>query len=150
MDKPVSGAAAGLVSGMTVGIISMALYMFGICNLCLVAIGGGLFNRAIVPPVLSVQNIAGWAAHLTLGMILGILFIYILYFTGRDFALLKGALFGTAVWYVAIGLVLPVSGMIPGNANTADIMILLAYHLLFGLLTAALLVRYAKLETIKR
>ncbi len=133
-----------MAAGVLGGSISHLLYISGILGVDLIAIGGGLFRREMLP-----QNsplawvLMGWITHLIISSLLGVLISYILYIAGRDFALWKGLLTGVAAWFVGIALIAPLAGYISATAGPADIWALLGYHLLYGVLTAWLLVRYA-------
>lgn len=142
MDKPLLGSIAGLIAGTVTGAISFLLYSMGLCKLCLVAIGGGLFSRNMltksVPPA---WTVLGFVDHFIMSIILGVVLAYILHFTGTDYALLKGLGFGATVWYINIAIVAPLAGYIPKSPQPADLAILLGYHLLFGLLASWVIVK---------
>jgi hypothetical protein len=150
MDKTVAGAAAGIASGIIVGLLSMALSILNICNICLISIGASMFTTTFVTPGFTAAYFIGWASHLAVSMILGVILTYFLFYTGKDYGLIKGAMFGWTVWFIGIALISPQAGFIHSTPDTTDIIIILGYHLLFGLLTAALLLRYAKFETVKQ
>ncbi|MBS4022008.1 MAG: hypothetical protein KGZ79_06265 [Dethiobacter sp.] len=145
MDRLTAGSVAGLASGIVVGTISQILHALGICRMCLVSIGGGMFLREMLGATAPLYwQLVGWATHLIISGLLGVFTVYILVLTGREYALWKGLLFGAAVWFLSIAFISPLAGYLPRNASPADFFIVLAYHLLFGALTAWLLVRYAK------
>ncbi len=145
MDRVVAGSMAGMASGFLTGAISNIMYLLGVCTLSMNAIGGGMFTREMlsVNAPLSWQ-LLGWVTHLIVSSMFGVILVYILVFTGRDYAILKGLLFGSAAWFVAISLVSPLAGFVPRNANPVDLFIMLGYHVLFGVFAAWLLVRYAE------
>lgn len=152
MDKALSGALAGLAAGLIIGIVSFGLYTLNICRLCLVAIGGGLFTQQMLPQGTTfIWLLLGWVDHLVMSMILGIILVFILHYTGRDYAIVKGAIYGAIVWYFAIGIIAPLAGFTPPSPRAADLLVLLAYHLVFGMLAAWLMVRFGtwKAEKIK-
>ena len=150
MDKTAAGAAAGFAAGLVIGLISTVLNKTGICELCLINIGGGMFTRTImVATAPAVWQVIGWLVHLTLSIVLGVILAYIIHFTGKDFALLKGAIFGAVIWVVDIGIISPLAGYMVASPQPVDLLFLFSYHVLFGLLVAALLLRYGKFaETI--
>jgi FtsH-binding integral membrane protein len=134
---------AGLGAGLVVGVISHGLYILGICQLCLIAIGGGFFARRMLAKTAApVWTILGWIDHLLVSMVLGVILVYILHYSGRDYALIKGAIFGAVVWLVTIGIISPLAGYIPPSPQAIDLAILLAYHILYGILAAWLLLRF--------
>ncbi len=143
MDRAAAGGLAGIVSGIIVGFISFALHLLGICRICLISIGGGMFRQEMLGVTAPMSwLLLGWVTHLIISSLLGIMLVYILVFTGREHALWKGLLFGSAVWAVDIMFVSPLAGFVPLNANPIDLFIVLGYHMLFGILVAWFLVRH--------
>ncbi len=147
MDKITAGSLAGLGAGIVIGLISLILYLSGICRMCLITIGGGIVRQEMLTADAATPTwlLFGWTTHLIISVLLGIFLTYLLYLTGRDFALLKGIIFGAAAWFIDIVIISPPAGYIPRSAaDPGELLILLAGHMLFGLLTAWLLCRYAK------
>ena len=145
MDKIIAGSLVGLGAGIVIGIISFGLYMLNICQMCLIAIGGGvLWQEMLVSNAPLSWILIGWITHLIISGLLGVFIIYVLYLTGWDFALLKGLLIGTAFWFIDIVFISSLAGYISRTANPVDLLIILAYHMLYGILAAWLLVRYVK------
>lgn len=142
LNKPLYGVAAGLGAGLIIGIISNVLYSLDLCGLCLVVQTRGMF----APDDVLVWSLLGWVGHLMMGLILGVVFYYVLYFTGREYALLKGAVFGAIVWYVNIGFISRMVGYFPTAPRAVHLLMLLGYHLLFGLITAGFLLRLLQRE----
>ncbi|MBS4030154.1 MAG: hypothetical protein KGZ63_01840 [Clostridiales bacterium] len=142
MDRAVIGGAAGAIAGIVIGIISHVLYLFNFFNLCLIAIGGGLHRRGMLARTDGFMwHVLGWTGHFTISLILGIVLIYILHYTGKEFALLKGAVFGMIVWYINIAIISPLVGYIPPSPDAANLMLLLSYHILYGLIAAWLIIK---------
>jgi hypothetical protein len=145
MDRSLNGGAAGLIAGAVVGALSLLFYTLGVCNLCLVAIGGGLSNKNMLArTVAPAWTILGFLDNLIISLILGVVLAYILHFTGSKHAILKGMGFGAVVWLIDIVIIAPLAGYIPKSPQPLDLAILLGYHLLFGSLTAFLIIRLSK------
>jgi hypothetical protein len=143
VDKVAAGGLAGLGAGIVAGAVSHILFALGICRLCMIAIGGGLFRQQMLTEGMGLSwNIIGWVNHLLISSLLGVLMIYLLVLTGRKYILLKGLLYGAAVWFVAIELISPLAGYIPPAPNPVDMAIMLGYHMLYGVVAAWLLARY--------
>lgn len=143
------GGVSGVIAGIVVGIISKVLFLLNICNLCLVAIGGGLIRREMLTNKSFMWQVLSWIDHLAMSLILGFVLIYILHYTGKDFALLKGAVFGMIVWYINIAIISPLAGYIPASPDALSLMLLLTYHILYGLIAAWLIVKIAKRKQLK-
>lgn len=150
MHNTAAGAVTGFVAGMATGLISTGLFLMDICQLCLIRIGGGLFMRSMLTETSLAWTVIGWLSHLTVSIVLGVILAYILSFTGKDFALLKGAIFGAVVWVVTIGFISPLAGYISARPSPGDIILVFVYHVLFGLIAAWLLVRYSDVAETKR
>ncbi len=45
MERVTVGFLAGLAGGIIIGIVSVTLHKIGICEICLVALGGGIFSN---------------------------------------------------------------------------------------------------------
>ncbi|EEG78068.1 hypothetical protein [Dethiobacter alkaliphilus] len=147
MDKTAAGAGAGFVSGLVIGLISIVLFITSVCELCLINIGGGIFMRQMLTQnALPVWQALGWLVHLSVSVVLGIILAHILSVTGKDWALLKGAIWGAVIWLITIGGVSPLGGYITVPPRPEDIFLLFAYHVLFGLLAAWLLVRFGSIS----
>ncbi|HZK24152.1 MAG TPA: DUF6789 family protein [Oscillospiraceae bacterium] len=145
MDKVVSGGIAGGIAGLLVGLLSKILSKVKLCQLCLIKIGGGLSNQAMLAENSALLwQVIGWLSHLLISMVLGIIFLYLLHYTGKEYILLKGVMFGAVVWLVDITIISPLLGFIPARSRPLDLLILLAYHIIFGYLAAVLSRRFAK------
>ncbi len=148
MERLTVGFLSGLAAGVIVGVISLTLYLTGLCELCLVAIGGGIFQSHILPETAGLGwLILGVIDHLILSASLGIAMALILTRFGDNLAILKGAFFGSVVWYLLIGIFSPLSGYLPEAPDLAALFILLGYHVAFGGLVAYLIVKYSKTKT---
>ena len=142
MDKVTAGGLAGLGAGIVTGAISSIFYSLGICRLCLIGIGGGIFRQQMLTEEVGLSwIIMGWVTHLLISSLLGVLMIYLLALTGTRYIVFKGLLYGAAVWFVAISLISPLAGYIPRGANPVDMAIILGYHMLFGVVAAWLIAR---------
>jgi hypothetical protein len=146
MDKMVAGGMAGVVSGLIVGLISTVLYILDFCRISMVAIGGGIFMREMMVQKGFLWLLTSWAANITLSMALGVTLVYLLVLTGEKYALLKGAMFGAVVWYLLIGVIAPLGGYMPPVVRALEPILMLAYHLLFGVLTAWWIIRWGVLK----
>ncbi len=136
-----------LVLGATVGIVANLVKFVGnefnrkilkISNVTYPEIAAGLFmaQKERKKPV---GLFVGALADFAIGAMMGVPMVYILRYTGRDHATLKGLGFGNLAWvslYGAVGRMFGIKGLFPLNASTN----LSAFinHGLYGI-TAALL-----------
>jgi hypothetical protein len=136
---------------LAIGVISNVLYILNVCEVCLVAIGGGFARQRMLGEAEGFAwFVLGWVDHLLISMLFGIILSYILHYTGRDYAILKGAFFGAVLWLLGIAMISPLAGYIPPSPSALDLGILLAYHIIYGLLVAWLLVRFTRRKPVVR
>jgi hypothetical protein len=149
MDRATVGFLSGLAGGMVTGTISLTLYMTGLCEICLVALGGGIFTQQLLPRSASLDwMILGFITNLILSGSLGVAIAFMLTYLGEKLAILKGAFFGSIVWYLLIGVFAPLAGYLPESPVLIDLFIILGYHIAFGGFVAFLIVKYGKTEAI--
>ena len=111
MDKPVLGAKAGLLSGVIVGTVSAVLNVLGVCQLCLIKTGGGFFAREMITSnEITLWTFLGWVNHLIISIILGIIWVYFIYYTGKDYAVVKGLILGIIFWMINYSFISPLTG----------------------------------------
>ncbi len=90
--------------------------------------------------------IVGGITDLTVTSIAGILFIYFLHFTGRDYIWLKGTGFGLTIWVALLGTLL-VQSRVKLDLATSDIIVTAIAHLIYGLSLALFAKRFYRLPT---
>lgn len=149
MDRFTIGFFGGLAAGVVVGIIAMVMNMAGLCRLCLIALGGGVFQKELLQGTPSVGWIVlGWIGHLIISATLGVAIAVLLTYTGKKLAVLKGIFLAVATWYLLIGIFAPLAGYLPESPQWAELLLVLGYHVLFGGLTAYLITRYGSTEKV--
>ena len=79
-----------------------------------------------------VAYLVGGFADLAVAALMGVIFIYLLYFTGRDYAYIKGVGFGIIVWVALFGTVLGQSVQNKLTLNSTAILVTAIAHLSFG------------------
>jgi hypothetical protein len=76
--------------------------------------------------------IVGAATDLTVTSVIGVLFIYFLHFTGRDYTWLKGAGFGLTLWVLLLGTLL-LQSQAKLDLVSSDIIVTVIAHTVYGL-----------------
>lgn len=144
-DKVVTGAVIGLLANAFKLVFNYLAFRLGLASVVFWQITAARFleKEKINQPI---AYIIGAATDLTVTSIIGVLFIYFLYFTGRDYTLVKGAGFGLTVWVMLLGALL-FQAQSKLNLTTSDIIITLLAHLIYGLALAHLSKRLYKLPT---
>jgi len=141
-DRLNTGAASGIIAGIIMGLISMTLFAVGICELCIIAIGGGIFTGELMGKLFIDGIILAWLIHFVLSGAFGIMIAIMLKYFGRKYHILKGAGLLTLVYLVNIGFLAPIRGVFPDNQDYFDLLLILLYHILFGSLASFLIVKY--------
>lgn len=79
-----------------------------------------------------VALVIGGIADITVTMFLGVIFIYIIYFVGKDYLLIKGIGFGMIFWVSGFGILLVqlIGGKIPQDPS--GVLVTIVAHFLFG------------------
>lgn len=141
------GAVAGVAAAVVMGITAMIFKLLGLCDLCIISIGGGLFAGALLKTS-PLWLVIGWSVHLLIGVLLGVIFVCILTYVGRDYAVVKGVVFGGLVWVVQIGVIGKILGVIPDRPPPGELLILFGYHLLYGAVLGYVVSRWVSTETV--
>jgi|Deesub1362A_J573_1020465.scaffolds.fasta_scaffold00029_152 hypothetical protein len=142
-DTVVVGAVAGFIGGVVMLAINLILFVGGVIALSQLHQGA----RAVLPPGAALGTAPalalGLVVTLLLAIILGVVGVYLLRATGRDYAWFKGLLFGGAVWVLVYGLLGPL--LIPMPILRPDLLTsasFLVSHLAYGLVTFLVAAQY--------
>lgn len=134
MDWLVRGGIAGALTALMTQAISSLLFVLKLLPVNLMIRLAG----SLVSPF---HPVTATLVHLIIGAGLGIILSSILAFTGSDYHLLKGALFGALEWVVQRVFVVPLFGLVfPFRytflLNTVEI----GFDILYGVLAACFIV----------
>ena len=72
------------------------------------------------------------------------LIAFLLHYTDTRYGLLKGAGLLTLVFLADIGIIAPLRGIIPNNVEFSDLLLLLSYHIFFGVLASYLFIKFSQ------
>ncbi len=140
----IKGLTSGIIAGIVMGATSMILYALKICSLCIIAIGGGIFSGQQMGGYNLYGLILAWFTHFALSGALGVLIAFLLHYTDTRYGLLKGAGLLTLVFLADIGIIAPLRGTIPNNVEFNDFLLLLSYHIFFGVLASYLFIKFSQ------
>ncbi len=138
----ITGTISGISAGVIMGLTSMALHATKICKLCIIAIGGGVFSGRLMEGYNVFGLILSWVIHFALSVFFAILIIIMLHYTGSKYYTIKGAGLLTLIFLANIGIIAPLRGIMPANPAFSDLLLLLFYHILFGVLAGFFIVKY--------
>ena len=147
LDKTLLGTKAGISAGVICGLISQTLHTLGMGRICMVKTASAFYSQQVLTATkFSGWTILGWTGHLIISAVLGVILVYLFSALGKEYAWLKGMMFGALVWIFDYGFVGPLSGFILPGMLPRDYFIVLGYHLLFGLIAAWYIMRYSHVQ----
>lgn len=133
-DRFVAGAVSGFL-----GAAVQITYGYITCDLGLTDRSFHDFGKVFImssPDKGIFSDFVGIISSLSNGVILGIIFAYLIYFTSSKFYLIIGAIYGIAFWHFFLGLGtmfrMPAFGVIPAGESFAT----LIGSIIYGLITA--------------
>lgn len=88
----------------------------------------------------------GAVTDLTVATFIGVLFIYFLHFTGRDFIWLKGIGLALVIWVIVLGTLL-VQSQAKLSLNASDIIVTFLAHVVYGISLSIAATKLYKLPT---
>lgn len=87
-------------------------------------------------------SITSFLADYIYSAFLGILFVYFIYLTGKNFIVIKGIIFGALIWLFSFGGLRSLSMVKLQEVMPADVLYYLLLHLLFGIALGIITKRY--------
>ncbi len=131
-DKVIYGATIGLAAGVVKNLLNIALQWLHLIDshFCNYAAGMFMKEAEVNTPA---GIVAGYLADFTLSMILGVVFVYYMVFTGMRRPLLKGLIFGVAVWFLIYGGLTALGITCYRETHAVHGLIQFVLHVVFGL-----------------
>ncbi|WP_066633538.1 DUF6789 family protein [Desulfolucanica intricata] len=133
-DRFTAGALAGIAGAVIQDLYSFIIESQGIANRSF-----SDFGRIMVmlkPYGGTLASIVGFISHITVGILFGILFAYIILKTSDKYYLTKGFIYGLALWFLLLGFGtmwrLPMWTNVPPPTSLA----ILIGSIIYGLVTA--------------
>lgn len=132
-DKLFLGAFAGIISDLIMNVFESIIHGIGLTQFTLDDFAGGMFIKkgAVITPI--TWWLLGFLAGLALCILLGIIFVYIVEWTGSDGIVFKGTLYGFLLWFLIYGGIksgLEISSL--QDHTTRQMVIQILPHLVFG------------------
>lgn len=130
-DKVITGAIIGILADLVKLASNYIMYLVGLTPTVFWRITATRFleKEDIYKPI---ALLIGGTADIIISSILGIVFVYFLYYTGKDYLWLKGVGFGLAVWVNLFGTLLGASVMTKIPQKPSSIIVTIIAHLIFG------------------
>ncbi|ACA60430.1 DUF6789 family protein [Candidatus Desulforudis audaxviator] len=142
-DSIVLGAVAGTIGLVVMLAINLILFITEIAGLSILHQAA----RGVLPPGSPLGTAPalglGLLVTLLLAIILGVLAVYIVSATGRDYAWFKGLVYGAAIWVLVYGLLgplfIPVQVLRPDLPTSVSVLL---GHLAYGLVAFLVAAQY--------
>lgn len=140
-DKYTLAIAATLIANTIKSIIDYSLYLFNITEHSIYHIAASAYfsvaDTRTIPAL-----IVGIFTDYAVAMILGLLIVYVLYYTSSDYFWLKGISVGLLSWLLVFGIILRIKVGRIDPVDPATNLVNLVEHLLLGALIAFFIVKY--------
>ncbi len=144
-DKVAIGTIVGLLADVTKLLFNYLAFNLHFTNVIFWQIAAARFleRNDLFKPM---AYFIGAVTDLTVTAIIGVLFIYFLHFTGRDYIWLKGAGFSLVIWVIVLGTLL-VQSQAKLNLQSTDVSVTFLAHLVYGFSLAFAARKLYKLPT---
>lgn len=130
-DRVMTGVAIGICADIIKLIVNYVLFQLNYTKIVFWQIAASRFlnKEDLFKPT---AYFIGGVADIIVTSLLGILLVYILYFVGKDFLLIKGIGYGLSIWVLLFGTLLTASASkLP--EETSGIIVTIIAHLFYGL-----------------
>jgi hypothetical protein len=139
------GLAAGLIGAIAINVVEFILRLINLSETTLWQAGGIFFlsEEAMQTPL----GIAiGVLTHIFVALLVGIIISYFLFYSGTDFAIMKGITISLLSLFITLGIVFPLRGLAAEmQDNPSDVLSAFIDHVVFGAL-AGFIIRYFQRE----
>lgn len=134
-DNIILGSLVGLLADIFKLVANYIMYQFNLTSVVFWQITATRF-LAKEDLYQLLAYIIGAIADLTISALLGVIFVYILYFTGKKYSWVKGVGFGLLVWVNLFGTLLGESVMQKIPQKPMNILVTIIAHFVYGLALA--------------
>ncbi|MCK8827734.1 hypothetical protein MWH25_08250 [Natroniella acetigena] len=140
-DKLTFGAAAGMIANIFKNIFVFGLYFFNIIQYTTWHMASSSYISKDRINTLG-SLIPGAVTDYFMASIMGIIIMYLLYFTGKEHYIFKGVMVGLFYWVAIYGIVMSLETTYINPDDLITTLSQIAAHLIIGSLTAFIIVKY--------
>lgn len=144
-DKILLGGIVGLLADTAMDLVQYPLWKLMIVKHPLSHYAGSLFLDVMTLHHSFLGSVVSFIADALYSIFWGIIFIYLIHWTGHGFLILKGLIFGALLWLVSFGGIRGLPMVQLREVISAQSLYYLLFHLIFGL-TMGLLVEKWKVN----
>ena len=144
-DKVILGVITGLLANIVKLSFNYLAFRLDFASLTFwqIAASWNLGKEELVKPT---ALLVGAIIDLTVASIIGVVFIYFLYFVGRDYILGKGIVYGLTIWVFLFGT-LQYLNQTKLPLNISDIIVTAIAHSIYGLVLAIIAKNFDRFPT---
>ncbi len=132
-DKVVLGGFVGVLSMLAKDVFEFPLWRLKMVKHPLAHYAASLFMDPKSVHNSFIGQIISLFADLAYGLFWGIVFVYLIYLTGKGHFLLKGLMFGAFLWFFSFGVLRSLAMVTLRETVAANSLYYLLIHLIFGL-----------------
>ena len=133
-DRIIFGALSGIIANLVMEVLEIIMWKFKIIPHPLFQHAGSLFMPLDAVYNTGLGGAIGFIACTVYSALLGVVFIYILTFTGKRFSEVMGLIYGAGIWFVSYGGLcsLPIVKLSSAQRKPLGILLYFFLHLLHG------------------
>ncbi|ATW23781.1 hypothetical protein [Candidatus Formimonas warabiya] len=133
LDRVMIGSIAGISGAGILALFSFVFNFLGITQIELLFLNSSIF--LLEPTAHSIAgNLYGLIIHLLVGAMVGVVYIYLLPYTGTDYLIYKGIFLGAITWLIIGGVMANILNL-PVKNTIIDQTIYTLLNIVFGLVT---------------
>lgn len=143
-DKVVFGGLIGVLANVGMDIFQFPFWKLKIIKHPLSHYAASMFLdlQALHPTMLG--SVISLLADYFYSAFLGVLFVYIIYLTGKHFLIIKGIIFGSFLWLFSFGGLRSLPIVKLQEVISVDVIYHLIFHLIFGFALGLLVKKYGE------
>ncbi|MEL7565002.1 MAG: hypothetical protein AAGU27_08990 [Dehalobacterium sp.] len=143
-DKVVFGGLIGVLANISMNILQFPIWKLKIIKHPLSHYAASIFLEPQDLHHMMIGSIVSFLADYIYGAFLGVIFVYIIYLTGKNFLIIKGLIFGSFLWVFSFGGLGSLPIVTLQEVISADTIYYLLFHLVFGITLGILVKKYGE------
>lgn len=132
-DKVVFGGLIGVLANLAMNIIQFPVWKLKMIMHPLSHYASSMFMDPETLHHTLLGSVVSFLADYVYGAFWGILFVYLIYLTGKHACIIKGLIFGAFLWFFSFGALRSLAVVKLREVFPGDVLYYLLFHLIFGL-----------------
>lgn len=141
-DKVIFGGIVGFLANLAMNVFQYPMWRLGIVKHPLSHYAGSLFLDFNTLHHTFYGAVVAWTVDILYSVLWGILFVYLMDWTGRRHFMIKGILFGALIWLVSFGGIRTFPMVTLREYLPVQALYYLFFHLVFGFVLGVLVARW--------